>query len=56
MYRPTLKERIDVGKSDQNGYDYTDFVRLAKLKKRPSYTSVALMFNRNWRTIKSCKV
>lgn len=51
-YRPTLKELIDKDIAHQNGYTYVDFIKIASLERRPSYRSVALMFNRNERTIK----
>lgn len=46
---PTL---VDKDKDNQNGYGWADFEKIAKLRKRPSVTSVARMFNKNWRTIK----
>ncbi len=47
-----LKVIIDRARTTQNGYGYDDFCRLAKLEKRPSYTSTGYMFNKDPKTIK----
>ncbi len=49
----SLKLHIEAGRADQNGFGYDEFARIASLPTRPSYRSVALIFNRNERTIKA---
>lgn len=51
-HKPTLKELVDRDIENQNGFGYKDFIRIAAVDERPSYTSVARIFNRNTRTIK----
>jgi hypothetical protein len=51
-HKPTLRELVERDLAGQNGFGYEDFVKIAAVKKRPSYTSVARIFNRDSRTIK----
>jgi hypothetical protein len=52
IFTKGLKKHIDAGKDTQNGYGYDDFVRMMTVPRKPTYSSVGDLFNKDGQTIK----